>query len=180
MKFIPIDKMKKLREAARNGDVKAKFILNAQLKGDDFGASLDEYFAPKPEPQKVEVINNQSGDSRLEKFLADNGITKESPEYNDAVNDFYAEIGGRPEEQGEENDYVAIIKKLMKEESGAIDDYSKAITELMNLEGLDEDDRHRAISRFKEIRGDEETHFRELNELLNNSKQHAEKKNVIG
>ncbi len=174
-RFIPIDKMKQLREAARNGDERAKLILKAQLNGDDFSASLDEYFAPKPEPQEVEVVNNQSGDSRLEKFLADNGISKDDPEYNDAVHDFYEETGAKQEEG---NQYVEVLNKLIKSESEAIDDYSKAVTSLMNDSTVDEITKKRAIARFKEIRGDEEEHFKQLSELLKSASEGHEPEKV--
>ena len=42
--FIPVDKMKKLREAAKNGDGRAKAILQAHLNGTDYAADLDAYF----------------------------------------------------------------------------------------------------------------------------------------
>ena len=172
-KFIPIDKLQKLREASRNGDVNARKILNMQLGGEeDYSELLESYFAPKPEPQPEPVETVVSGvenkeDERLQKFLADNNLTKDSPEYGAAVKEFYAEIGEKaPKIEEEENTFEAVIKKLMKEESSAIDDYSKAITQIMNDETLEDDKKHRAIARFKEIRQDEETHFRELAELL--------------
>ena len=172
--FIPRDKIDKLREAARNGDEKAKKILNMQLKGEeDYSQLLDEYFAPKPEPVEEQPETTVSGvdnedNKRLEKFLEDNQITKDSPEYDEAVKEFYAETGGKPVEgqETERDEFEEIIKDLMKEESKAIDDYSKAITQVMNMPEFNEIDMKRAIARFKEIRSDEEEHFRELGELL--------------
>lgn len=63
-RYIPYEKMSKLREAAKNGDEMAKKILIAQLGGEDFSADLDTYFAvPVEEPEitekKVEIIDNE-------------------------------------------------------------------------------------------------------------------------
>lgn len=107
MRFIPIDKMKKLREASKNGDETAKKILKAQLNGTDFDSDLDIYFKPKPEPVSELAQDPEEGimqtttekaaeqgeelDSGLVQFLKDNEITKESPEYNDFVEDYYRE-----------------------------------------------------------------------------------------
>lgn len=199
MKFIPIDKMKKLREAAKNGDEKAKLIIKLQLDGKDYGASLDEYFSPKVQPvaQDVEVVKDQStsNDARLEKFLSDNGIVKGSPDYDESVKQYYDEIGGKPGEidknekkaeelgnkitegapiEGQETErdkFENIIKDLMKEESKAIDDYSKAITEVMNMPEFNAKQMKRAIARFNEIRDDETEHFNELKALLENKSE---------
>ena len=178
-KFIPTDKIKKLREAARNGDANARKILNMQLGGEeDYTELLDSYFAPKPEPQPETVVSGvgKQDDQRLAKYLSDNGITKDSPDYDQAIKEFYAEIGENPEEPSEEENYEEIIKSLLKEESKAIDDYSKAITKVMNLSDFDERQIKRAIARFTEIRDDEMEHYKELKALLknNNSEEESE------
>ena len=55
-RYIPCDKIKKLREAARNGDEVAKRILMAQLDDDaDFSEDLENYFKPQEE-EKIEEI----------------------------------------------------------------------------------------------------------------------------
>lgn len=179
MKYIPFDKMKTLREAARNGDENARKILKMQLDGtEDYSELLDSYFAPKPEEpeikeeEKVETEVHgveEKDDPRLEKFLADNGISKDSPEYDEAVKDFYTEVGANKEEGTSE--FEEVINKLIKSESEAIDDYSKAITQIMNDSSMDETKKRRAIARFKEIRGDEEQHFKQLSELLHSDEE---------
>lgn len=202
MKYIPFDKMKTLREASRNGDENARKILKMQLDGtEDYSELLENYFAPKPEEPKVETVVSgveEKDDPRLSKYLADNGITKESPDYDEAVKEFYAEIGGKPGEvdkneqkveelgneitegepiEGKETErdkFENIIKDLMKEESKAIDDYSKAITEVMNMPEFNAKQMKRAIARFKEIRDDETEHFNELKALLKNDSEEAE------
>ena len=183
MRFIPVDKMQKLREAAHNGDERARKILHSQMHDEDFGADLDEYFkpapAPAPAPDEAEAPAEttvsgvgEKDDVRLKKFLEDNGITEDSPEYEDAVKEFKAEMGIKEPEQADENDpraqFDEIIKKLVKEEIKAIDDYSKAITEIMDLPEFNEIQMRRAIARFKEIRSDEEEHVKELNALFKN------------
>lgn len=198
-KFIPIDKLSKLREASRNGDENARKILRMQLEDkEDYSELLNSYFASKPEPEeKVETVVT-GDDGRLEKFLSDNGITKDSPDYDEAVKEFYAEIGGKPGEidknekkaeelgnkitegapvEGQETErdkFENIIKDLMKEESKAIDDYSKAITEVMNMPEFNAKQMKRAIARFTEIRDDETEHFNELKALLKNDSEEVE------
>ena len=177
-KFIPHERMSKLREDARNGDETARKILNMQLEGkDDYSELLESYFAPKPaepevkEEEKVETVVTgveKKDDPRLEKYLSDNGITKDSPDYDDAVKDFYKEINGGEDENTERDNFEDIIKDLMKEESNAIDDYSKAITKVMNMPEFNEKQMRRAIARFEEIRDDETEHFKELGKLLKN------------
>ena len=55
-RYIPFDKMQKLREAAKNGDERAKKILRAQLDDvDDFSADLEDYFKPAPEEPVEDV-----------------------------------------------------------------------------------------------------------------------------
>ena len=56
-RYIPFDKMSKLREAAKNGDEMALKIIRAQLSDDeDFSSDLEAFFAPKEEPAKVEEV----------------------------------------------------------------------------------------------------------------------------
>lgn len=185
-RFIPIDKMKKLREAAKTGDGNAVKILSMQMSGEDFSPLLDEFFQPKPvaNEQQVEVGTSttskslpEKGSSKLEQFLAFNNITKDSPDYDSFVEDFYNEFPNErnkpsmvenPVEQIEEDKdgFDSIIRDLIKDETDAINEYSKAITKLMNDESLDDLHKKRVIARLKEIRGDEEEHFKQLNELL--------------
>ena len=191
MKFIPIEKMSKLREAAKNGDVSARKILDMQMSGGDFGSLLDEYFQPKP-VQEAPVKDNfetqslPKGKSNLEKFLEFNNVTKDSPDYESFVEDFYREFPNEkpdakpemvenPVEQIEDDKdgFDSIIRDLMKDETDAIEEYSKAITKIMNSEELDEIHKRRVIARLKEIRGDEEQHFAQLGELLKKDEPEA-------
>ena len=53
-RYIPYLQMQKLREAAKNGDERAKKILMSQLNDDcDFSCDLDDYFKPQPEPEEI-------------------------------------------------------------------------------------------------------------------------------
>ena len=109
MGFIPVDQMKKLREAAKNGDERAKAILRAQLNGTDYASDLELYFKPVEEPKPQPSGNPGSaaeakatqgtGNARLDAFLADNGVKQGDPEYEDALNDYYNEF---PEEMPED------------------------------------------------------------------------------
>ena len=179
-KFISIEKMNKLREAAKTGDDRARKILNMQMNGEDFSPLLDEYFQPKPVATENSVETQslpEKKSSKLEEFLKFNNVTKESPEYEDFVKDFYAEFPEEKEKEGmvenpvkqieeDKDGFDSIIKDLIKDEVDAIEEYSKAITKLMMNEELEEVQKRRIIARLKEIRGDEEEHFRQLNELL--------------
>lgn len=180
-KFIPIDRLSKLREAAKNGDANARKILDMQMSGDDFSSLLEEFFQPKPEPEaKTENVESKSlpqKKSRLDEFLEFNNITKDSPDYDSFVEDFYREF---PEEKNkpdmvenpvekieeDKDGFESIIKDLMKDETDAIEEYSKAITKLMGSEELSDIQKRRVLARLKEIRGDEEEHFKQLGELL--------------
>ena len=110
MPFIPIDKMRQLREAAKNGDERAKKILRAQLDGSDYGSDLDAYFAPKPEAkplpasaqgtfsmsaQEHKPLNNP----QLEEWLRSNGIKETDEDYEEALDEYYNEY---PEQRPEE------------------------------------------------------------------------------
>lgn len=107
MRYIPADKMAKLREASKAGDEKARKILFAQLDGNDFDSDLEEYFKPAPAPEaqnapieaKATEPEAEKAKTGLDSFLESNGVTKESPEYDDFVNDYYAEFPNeRPKE----------------------------------------------------------------------------------
>lgn len=59
IKYIPCEQMKKLREAAKNGDEMARKILMAQLNDEDFSKDLETYFKPKEEPKPIEEVAEQ-------------------------------------------------------------------------------------------------------------------------
>lgn len=178
-KFIPVEKIRKLREAARSGDARAKKILDMQLGGEeDFSSLLEEYFAPaKPEPvEKAQPLETSSAElakkSKLQEFLEYNDIKDDSPEYDEYVEMFYQENPNelredKPHhEEGEECPCKEEINKLKKEELDAINSYSKAIALFMENDEMDDNKKRRVIARLKEIRADEEEHFKELGELL--------------
>ena len=104
MPFIPIDKMRQLREAAKQGDERAKKILRAQLDGSDYGADLDAYFAPKPEAKPAQGQFSMpakepgempkgvgTGNAQLDEWLRSNGIHETDEDYEDALNEYYME-----------------------------------------------------------------------------------------
>ena len=178
MKFIAIDKMKKLREAAKNGDEHARKILDMQMRGEDFSSLLDEFEKPQmvETEQSVQTQSLPQKKSKLDEFLEFNNVTKDSPDYDSFVEDFYREFPNekKPEKvdnpvekiEDDKDGFDSIIRDLIQDETDAIDEYSKAITKLMSSEELDDMEKKRVIARLKEIRGDEEEHFKQLNELL--------------
>ena len=180
-RFIPIDKMKSLREASKNGDANAIKILSMQMSGEDFSPLLDEYFQPKPVQAEDGGMESKSlpqkPNSKLEQFLAFNNITKDSPDYDSFVEDFYKEFPDEKEKpsmvenpvekiEDDKDGFDSIVRSLIEDETDAINEYSKAITKIMNDKNLNDLQKKRVIARFKEIRGDEEEHFKQLNELL--------------
>ena len=76
-RYIPYDKIKKLREAAKNGDERAKRILMAQLDDEqDFSADLDDYFKPAEENKPDEMAQMPQEDAKQE----DTQIIKQQPQ----------------------------------------------------------------------------------------------------
>lgn len=101
--FIPIEKMKALREASKNGDERAKKILMAQLNREDYSKDLDDYFAPKveeapiptpfvkEEKEEVEKDGFTTGNSRLDSWLLNNNIKEDDEDYEDALHEYFNE-----------------------------------------------------------------------------------------
>lgn len=170
MRFIPINQIKNLREAAKNGDELAKKILRAQMNDQDFSQDLDSYFAKPPVEEKESLPEKKL--TKLEQFLLDNGVSEGDEDYDATVEMYYNEFPNeRPKEENKEeveevmSEETQIIDKLIKDEVEAIDSYSKGITQIMSGSTLNEIQKKRIIARFKEIRGDEEEHHRQLEEL---------------
>lgn len=174
--FIPVDKIKKLREAAKTGDERAKKILSMQLGGkEDFWPLMDEYFAPKQEVSEQPATDN-SLNPKLEEFLSLNGITKDSEDYQEYVDDFNRENGIVVEKE-ETCECEELIKKLIKEEIDAIKSYGNAIAEIMECESIDDNKKRKIISRFEEIKSDESEHRTELLKILELCKSKADENN---
>ena len=177
MRFIPIDKMSKLREASKNGDANAIKILDLQMSGGDFGGLLDEYFQPKPEPQEqqgaVETgksLPEQGGQSKLEQFLAFNNVSKDSPDYDSFVEDFYNEFPNErpnakqvPEQVEGGND--SFLLPLIQEEIKAIGDYNNAIMKVMEMDELGDAAKKGIMTKLEEIKRDEMEHLDELKRI---------------
>ena len=143
MPFIPVDQMKKLREAAKNGDARAKAILQAQLGGQDYTADLDAYFKPAPE---TKIINNtgnpgsvsevkatkSTGNAKLDAFLADNGVQEGDPDYEDAVNDYYNEFPNEmPEDYGQPKEEYARVDLPNPEQEAKMDEAVRDIGKML-------------------------------------------------
>lgn len=96
MAYIPFDKIKSLREAAKNGDQRAKKILIMQMNSEDFNPLLEQYFAAPEQPKETENkenVNNESDiDTKLKKFLEYNGVKEGDEDYDSTVEAFYQEF----------------------------------------------------------------------------------------
>lgn len=191
MAYIPFDKMKLLREAARNGDERAKKILMMQADGQDFNSLLEEHFAPHQEKPVIE--HTGVSDEKLKKFLDYNGVKEGDPEYESTVEAYYKEFPkARPQEtqepQEDDNysiydkeedeeiiDDVAteeendIFNKLMSEEIDAIRSYDDAILKVMSGSQYNENEKKGIIAKLEEIKNDEREHWEELKHLKENS-----------
>ena len=179
MPFIEIEKMKKLREAAKNGDERAIKILHAQLNKEDYASDLDAFFAPKqPETKIVEnkVEGNPgsateakatkgTGNARLDAFLADNGIMEGDPDYDDAVNDYYNEFpedmpegyGQEPKPEPESNPIQeakmeSAAKDLGKLLLDVISECDKEMLEIMQDNSIDSNAKKGALASLQEIK----------------------------
>ena len=165
MPFIPIDKMKQLREAAKNGDERAKKILRAQLEKKDYASDLDSYFAAPAMPEQAQASlqiptqTKSTGNPKLDAFLADNGVLEGSPDYEDAVNDYYNEF---PEERPAQEPGLEAAPEVQEEvdmtrdmAQGIIDLISKcdqtSLT-IMQNETLDDTAKKGAMVSLQEIK----------------------------
>ena len=92
MAYIPFEKMKSLREAAKNGDERARKIIIMQMNGEDFGSLLDQYFTKPEESNKTEDHSDTTEDSKLNKFLEYNGVKKGDMDYDSTVEAYYKEF----------------------------------------------------------------------------------------
>ena len=172
--FIPVDQMKKLREAAKNGDAKAKAILKAQLDGTDYASDLDAYFNPAP---ATKVINNYggnpgsanearatkgTGNAKLDAFLEDNGVMEGDPDYEDALNDYYNEFPNeRPAEEPKADTAPAPEQEAKMEEAAkdlgkmlidVISECDKEMLEIMQDESIDDNAKKGAMTSLQEIK----------------------------
>lgn len=179
-RFIPVQQMSKLREAARSGDERAKKILSMQLSGtEDFSSLLDEYFTEAPAPAPAPVAESKATadeETPFEMYLRENEITLDDTNREDIIREFEEMTGNKVEmpkaeepvkkEEIGENEAEKIIKDLMRDEIDAIDAYSRAITKIMAMEDIDEHTKRKLTARFDEIKGDEVEHHKQLNALL--------------
>lgn len=95
MAYIPFEKMKALREAAKSGDERARKIIIMQMNGEDFGSLLDQYFEAPNKPEEVvnkETYSDTTEDSKLNKFLEYNGVKKGDMDYDSTVEAYYKEF----------------------------------------------------------------------------------------
>ena len=171
MKFIPVDKMTKLREASKNGDANAIKILDMQMSGDDFSSLLEEYFQPKQQaPVESKSLPAKGEKSKLEQFLEFNGVTKESPDYDSFVEDFYNEYpnerpNAKTSQEPVEGGNESFLLPLIQEEIKAIGDYNAAIMTVMEMDELGDATKKGIMTKLEEIKRDEMEHLDELKRM---------------
>ena len=138
MAFISIDKMKQLREQAKNGDERAKKILQMQMNNQDFSSLLEEHFKPIQEKPALNdtntdnVAQKQDFSKELQDFLDFNEVKEGDPEYNDTIEAFYQENPHlRPNKN--EGDIVPVEQNQnVEEQKGLLDDLSDKIKDLLS------------------------------------------------
>lgn len=170
-RFIPIDKMKSLREAARNGDERARLILSMQLGGkDDFSSLLEEFFAPKPEPTPdFEVVGEEDNlPPNLAKFLQENGVVKGDENYDSFIEEYYSENPDEPRilnhEEEQTRDGLEGIDLLIADELEAIRGYDEQIIAVASS-NLPDSMKKGIIASYNEIKSDELEHIEELKRI---------------
>ena len=147
MPFIPVDQMKKLREASKNGDERARKILQAQLNREDFASDLESFFAPAPQATvtATKVVSNGNpgsvtevkatkgtGNAKLDAFLADNGIAEGDEDYEDAINDYYNEFPNEmPEDWGKPKPKPDIPEVPNQEQSAQMESAAQDLGKLI-------------------------------------------------
>lgn len=193
-RFIPIDKMKKLREAAKNGDERARKIIAMQLAGkDDFSADLDDYFNPhQPQQtmstqasgvqQKPAMPKHKDCNPNLLKFLGDNGVAEDSADYDGYVKDFYNEFPnekpqiGQMEQKGPDCD---VFDRLIEDEIEAVTGYQQALLEIINDDSIGEATKKGIIADLEEIKRDEIEHLEKLKRLKSSKCEKKEAKQAL-
>ena len=179
--FIDSKKFAELREASRNGDLKASEILKSfRDGGEHVSEMIEEYFKPAPEPvepEKPEVERKEM--SRLEKFLADNNIDENSPDYSEYVEEFKnmfpdeevpskeeTEVEVKEEEEPSPEQSAFDMQDLIDDESEAIEGYDKKILAITNLD-MDATLKMGIIAELTQIKNEEIRHLNSLQELNN-------------
>lgn len=193
MAFIPMNKMKMLREASKNGDERAKKIIMMQLNNEDFGKDLDDYFKNPQEntPTPVEgqnlpkeqskVERKSTGIAGLDTFLEGNGISEGDEDYEDAIYDYFNEYPNEIPEEGiesllkrndepqneesHEENIDDVLDFLIKDENEAIDGYDKAIKFVVNCDKIEGVVKQAYLDKLNHIKNEELEHIEELKAL---------------
>lgn len=163
MSFIPMNQMKILREAAKNGDERAKKIIQEHFQKKDYSADLEDYFKPvqetAPEAPKESIPDMPAtnpgtmpehvgtGNPKLDEFLRGNGIKEGDEDYEDAINDYYMEFPNeRPKDSpvsnvletataSEAEDLTKDIAQKIIETIKSCDQFSVSLMESDNVDG---------------------------------------------
>lgn len=175
----------KLREASRNGDETAVTILAKYRDGADYDEDISNYFNPKTPSSKPamsssglagnELASSGKPLSGLELFLSQNGITEDSPDYEDTVNLFYDELGiARPQsaEMPVEEPMClgSVLESLVADELEAIQGYDKAMMFITANGEMKPEEKELLINKMQHIKAEEQEHIAELQEIMKNQK----------
>jgi len=173
MPFIPVEQLKQLREAAKNGDTRAKKILSSYMNKEDYSADFDAYFTPQTQPQEMEegnpgsvqeaVATKGTGNAKLDQFLADNGVKEGDSDYEDALNDYYNEFPNeRPAEmlhsapeqeaQPEAQEGLDLTQEIGQGIIDLISKCDKTLLEVMQSEEIDDTSKKGAMTSLQEIK----------------------------
>ena len=168
MPFIPADKMKQLREAARNGDERAKKILQAQLNKQDYSADFDSYFSPNPAPETVQKEMSVSvqepakktgtGNPKLDEWLRSNNISENDYEYKDAINEYYAEYPDQlphelaREENADVEEQVDLTKDIAQKIIDLISGCDACMLSIMQNDDMSDASQKGAMAILQEIK----------------------------
>lgn len=162
-RFIPSDKLKMLRDAAKNGDSKAKAVLMAQMDfNNDFDTIFNDYFNPVEEEPEIEVINDDSGMEECdiaEELEEPENITVEEPECKC-------------------RSIAEQLRKLIADEAEAQKGYSDALIVVANDPELSTDEKTVLITTLKSINDDEMEHTSILLDKLKKYEKKEEKEDI--
>lgn len=170
-RFIPIDKIKQLRESAKMGDLRAQKILDMQLAGtEDFGSLMNDYFAPKAEEGNT-VIEEKPATASKEETPYEIYLRENELEDSEDMRKEFSEATGQDAISNsplikEECENCIDFTKLIEDEQEAITGYVEFLNNLL-ASNIDESKKALINQRITKIIEDEKQHIDILNSLKN-------------
>ena len=111
----------------------------------------------------IEDEEPQEEMSKLERFLSDNNVTKDSEDYDEFVEEYYRMF---PNERVEKECNCEIsIPDLINDENEAVEGYDKFQLYIVNNPNIDEGKKEIILTKIKKIREEEIEHIKILQEL---------------